>query len=75
MSLHGATVSSRFLRIFDAEAGHLPRAYWFLWGGTFVNRLGSWYPETEDGHKTQWGDEGDDRIGPSSRLDDLFDIR
>ena len=36
-----ATVSSRFLRIFDAEAGHLPRAYWFLWGGTFVNRLGS----------------------------------
>ena len=34
-------VSSRLLRFFDAELGQLPRAYWFLWGGTLVNRMGS----------------------------------
>lgn len=31
----------RFLRLLDAEAGALPRAYWFVWAGTLVNRLGS----------------------------------
>jgi MFS family permease len=36
-----ATVSSRLLRIFDAEAGQLPRSFWFVWGGTLVNRMGS----------------------------------
>jgi MFS family permease len=36
-----ATVSARLLRIFDTEGGQLPRSYWFLWAGTFVNRLGS----------------------------------
>ncbi|MDP3209493.1 MAG: MFS transporter, partial [Rhodoglobus sp.] len=27
--------------MFDADAGQLPRAYWFIWGGTLINRLGS----------------------------------
>lgn len=27
--------------MFDADGGQLPRAYWFIWGGTLVNRLGS----------------------------------
>lgn len=40
-----------------------------------VNRLGAWYPETDEGLETPWWDEGDDRIGPSTRLDDLFDVR
>lgn len=39
-----------------------------------VNRLGSWYPETAQGYEQPWG-EDDERIGPSSRLDDLFDVR
>ncbi|MBS1148562.1 MAG: major facilitator family transporter [Myxococcaceae bacterium] len=41
MSASAATVSSRLLRLFDAEVGQLPRSYWFVWGGTLVNRLGS----------------------------------
>ncbi len=40
-----------------------------------VNRLGAWYPETDEGLEAPWWDEGDDRIGPSTRLDDLFDVR
>ena len=40
-----------------------------------VDRLGSWYPETSEGFESPWRDDDDDRIGPSSRLDDLFDVR
>ncbi len=40
-----------------------------------VDWMGSWYPETSERlERTWWGDD-DDRIGPSSRLDDLFDVR
>ena len=41
MSASDAPVSSRLLRFFDTEVGQLPRSYWFVWGGTLVNRLGS----------------------------------
>ena len=40
-----------------------------------VDWMGSWYPETSEGFETPWRDDDDDRIGPSSRLDDLFDVR
>lgn len=39
-----------------------------------VNRLGSWYPETDDGHEAPWQEVGDGRIGPRSRIDELFDV-
>ncbi len=41
MPPHAGSVSSRLLRHFDADLGQLPRVFWFLWGGTLVNRLGS----------------------------------
>lgn len=40
-----------------------------------VHRLGAWYPETSQGIETPWWDEHDDRRGPSSRLDDLLNVR
>ena len=40
-----------------------------------VDRLGAWYPETENDYETPWWYEGDDRIGPRSRLDDPLDVR
>ncbi|HEU6446699.1 MAG TPA: zf-TFIIB domain-containing protein [Gaiellaceae bacterium] len=40
-----------------------------------VDRLGSWYPETLDGYERRWPEEDDYRIGPRSRIDDLFDVR
>lgn len=40
-----------------------------------VNRLGSWYPETAAGYERPWYDDDGDRVGPSSRLVELFDVR
>lgn len=40
-----------------------------------VDRLGSWYPETSEGYEWSRPEDGDRRIGPSSRIDDLFDVR
>ena len=34
-------MKSRLLRLFGAEVGQLPPTYWFLWGGTLLNRMGS----------------------------------
>jgi len=39
-----------------------------------VNRLGTWFPETDAGFERHWDDDVD-RLGPSSRLDEIFDVR
>lgn len=41
MTAIALNVSSRILQAFFGSVGGLPRAYWFLWGGTLINRIGS----------------------------------
>jgi MFS family permease len=33
-------VSVRLLKTFESAVGGLPRAYWYLWGGTLINKMG-----------------------------------
>ncbi len=41
MTALALNVSSRILQAFFGSVGGLPRAYWFLWGGALINRIGS----------------------------------
>src|SRR5688572_1533516 len=41
MTAIALNVSSRILQAFFGSVGGLPRAYWFLWSGTLINRIGS----------------------------------